>query len=101
MKLFGINQFDKKSFLVYLSSIEKNNKDVLVCFDEGALTGDNIRQGHVCVVDRVYIRKGLVRLIDPSVNQPKWRIVNLQKLFKAMQVHGVHKSAGFWEFKKI
>jgi len=98
MTLRHISKFDKKAFLQYLKGVEETSKDVMVCFDHGVLRGDGNPGGHVCVIDRVNIKEREVRLIDPSPNRPKWRIVKIKKLFQAMQFHGTNKSAGFWEF---
>ncbi|MFZ5982611.1 MAG: hypothetical protein ACOYS2_03535 [Patescibacteria group bacterium] len=92
------NDIDFKKFMV---DAVKKDKDVCVCFNHGVLKGERAGNGHVCVLDRIYPSKGLVRIIDPSVNQPKWRIVRISLLKKAMEVHGDDKMGGFWEFKKV
>ena len=88
-----------KSFSNYLS--KANNKDTLCCFDYGTLYNTDYHYGHVCVVDKVYIAKGEVRLIDPERNVPKWRTVTIKKLFEAMKRHGRENGGGFWEIQKI
>ena len=90
-----------QEFKKYLVSIERNDKDVAVCFNWSALYGQNYSGGHLSIIDKVNLRKGEVRLIDPEYKAPKWRIVKLEKLKKAMEVHGEDKSGGFWEFLKI
>jgi hypothetical protein len=85
------------TFKKYLKSIEK--LDVLACFDYGALYNTDYHHGHVCVVDKVYLNKHSVRLIDPEHNVPKWRTVTIRKLFESMKEHGTGKSAGFWELR--
>lgn len=91
----------EKNFKDFIIEKVKKDKDILVCFDHGKLKGDNIQGGHVCVVDRIYPSKGLIRLIDPSSNQPKWRMVKISLLKKATEFHGDDKAGGFWEFVKI
>lgn len=96
-----ISRFDKDGFEKFMVDAVKKDKDMLVCFNHGVLKGERAGGGHVCVLDRIYPAKGIVRLIDPSVKQPKWRIAKISKLKKAMEVHGDEKAGGFWEFKKI
>jgi hypothetical protein len=88
-------------FKSYLAGVEKEDHDVLACFDYGELHGTDYHHGHVCVVDRVYLKKGSVRLIDPERNVPKWRTVRIEKLFAAMKKHGKEKSGGFWELNRV
>lgn len=94
-----INEFkDVAGFKKYLSAVETNDTDVLICYDWGILFDKpDYQGGHVCVLDRVYLDKNEVRIIDPEYNVPKWRVVNIDKLYQAMKVHGKEKSGGFWE----
>lgn len=101
MTYHPISAFTKKSYEEFLVQIPKQNKDVLTCFDHGELKGNHVQGGHLCVVDRVDINKKTIRLIDPSPKQPKWRVVPIEKLRKAMEFHGDDKSGGFWEFKYV
>ncbi len=89
-----------KEFKNHISSYRRANNDVVVCFNAKALVYGMVDNGHVCVLDRVYPRKESIRIIDPGQKQPKWRMVTMKKLYKAMQVHGKDNKAGFWEFKK-
>lgn len=73
--------------------------DMLACFDHDQLNGDGIQGGHVCVIDRISPGDGIIRLIDPQRNQPKWRQVGISKLFFAMQKHGSKQMGGIWDFK--
>lgn len=98
-----IKDFDDKQFRKYLKEIELKDQDALVCFDYKVLNKERKTKqgpylGHMCVVDRVDLKKDTVRLIDPSPNQPKWRIVNLDELKKAMEWHDP-RSGGFWKFE--
>ena len=90
---------DEKEIIEFMVNSVKKDKDMLVCFNHGILKGAKSGGGHVCVLDRVYPGKKEVRLIDPSVNQPKWRVVKIKKLIKAMKAH-TGKSGGFWELRK-
>ncbi len=98
-----INKFKNiDDFKNYLSKVEANDDDVLVCYDWGKLFGkDDYQGGHVCVLDRVYLDKNEVRIIDPEYDVPKWRVVNIDKLYEAMKFHGKEKSGGFWELHYI
>jgi hypothetical protein len=88
---------DIKSLNTYLSKVESKNMDIFVCCDWGTLFDDNYHGGHVCVIDRVYLNKSEIRIIDPEYKAPKWRIIKIDKLFEAMKFHGKDNSAGFWE----
>lgn len=89
-----------EDLLAKLSEVEQKNEDVLVCFNHGSLVDDPSKNwGHVCVFDRVI--DGRIRIVDPSPEHPKWRLIKADKLFTAMQKHGVKKSAGIWYLIKI
>lgn len=91
---------DINKFKSYLKDFDNSkNKDVLVCYDWGTLFNDDYHGGHVCVLDKVYLDKGELRIIDPEHKAPKWRVVKINKMFKAMKYHGKKKSGGFWEFE--
>ncbi len=83
-----------------LSAIEKDNVNALLCFNHGALVDDPNRDwGHVVVFDRII--DGQFRIIDPSPDYPKWRLVTPEKMFLAMQKHGQKKTtAGVWLLNK-
>lgn len=100
-KLRLIDSFkDSESVKRYLAEAEKKDKDVLVCFDYGALYGTSYHYGHVCVLDRVYATKGEVRLVDPSRIASKWRYVKMDRLYRAMKVHGNARAGGLWELSE-
>ena len=102
MELMLIDGFaDEDEFREYLGGVEDSDKDVLVCFDYGTLYDTDYHSGHVCVLDRVYLERGKMRLIDTEYKSPKWREIEIDKMFKAMKTHGNLKSGGFWELKKI
>jgi hypothetical protein len=87
-------------FRSHLRSIERGNNDVLACFDYGELYDTGYHYGHVCVIDRIYLKRGNIRLIDPERNVPKWRIVSIKKLYDAMKRHGNERSGGFWQISR-
>lgn len=96
-----INKFgSQKELIVYLQTAESDDKDVLLCFNHGALIDDPSKDwGHVCVFDRIIGDK--IRIIDPSPDQPKWRVISVEKMFNAMKKHGEKRSGGFWELKAV
>ena len=79
---------------------EKNDDDVLVAFNLGALIDDPTLEHahHACVFDRII--DGRVRLIDPSFYAPKWRVFDAEKLFDAMQKHVSSDWGGMWVLTK-
>jgi len=82
-----------------LEEVEAKNGDVLMCFNHGALVDDDSKNwGHVCVFDR--LEDGKIRIIDPSPEHPKWRTVEVLKMYDAMQKHGVKNAAGLWFMAK-
>lgn len=96
LKVHSARIFTTQSLSSFLAQAVKQDRDILVCFYQGGLDGAKSGSGHVCVVDRLYLKRGAVRLIDPSPRQPKWREVGLAALHAAMQFH-VAKSGGVWE----
>ena len=97
-----INKFkNKEQFYLYLGDIENKDVDVLVCYDWGTLFDKDHHGGHLCVLDKVDMNNNEVRIIDPEYDAPKWRTVNIDKLYDAMKFHGKDKSGGFWELIKI
>ncbi|MFH1522538.1 MAG: hypothetical protein ABIE43_01810 [Patescibacteria group bacterium] len=98
MIFYPIDKYKNISdFKNYLISVERLDKNILACFHYKKLYGSGNDGGHLSVVDRVYLNKNKIRLIDPARSMPKWRVVSIAKLKKAMDCH--HKgSAGFWEF---
>ncbi|MDD5290936.1 MAG: hypothetical protein PHZ04_02360 [Patescibacteria group bacterium] len=99
IKFHPIDKFKNiNDFSDFLIKAEKQNKDILACFNYKKLYGQGNDGGHLSVVDRVYLKGSKVRLIDPGGNEPKWRLVSITELKKAMEGH-YYKSARFWEFK--
>lgn len=82
-----------------LEAVEKDDSDALLCFNHGTLVDDKEKDwGHVCVFDRIVDNK--LRIVDPSPEYSKWRLVSAERMFSAMQRHGVQKSAGIWFLTK-
>jgi len=95
-----IDEFkDVKELENFISQQIKKDADMLICFDHGELKGSHEQGGHVCVIDRIFLKNGEIRLIDPQRNQPKWRTVKAEDLYKAMKFHGSDKMSGVWEFE--
>jgi hypothetical protein len=84
----------------FLAKAEKENRDVLFCFNHGALIDDSTRDwGHLTLFDRLIDNK--IRIIDPSPTHPKWRLVTPEKMFYAMKKHGEKPTAaGLWELNR-
>jgi len=98
-----INKFkDLDQFRDYLARAETGDKDILVCFDWPSLFNKKEKEhwGHVCVLDKVYLKEDKVRIIDPDWEEPKWRMVKIKDLFRAMVIHGPKNSGGFWELSR-
>lgn len=91
------------SFRKYLAKAETSGKDIFVCFDWPSLFNPKEKEhwGHVCVLDKVYLKEDKVRIIDPDWEAPKWRMIKIPALYKAMVFHGPKNSGGFWELEKI
>ena len=85
----------------FLLKAEENDKDILFCFNHGALIDDPSRDGgHLVLFDRMIDSQ--IRIIDPSPTHPKWRNVTIQKMFEAMKKHGEKPTAaGLWELHNL
>jgi hypothetical protein len=91
---------DENGLRKLLKSAETDDKDVMVCFDWGILFSNKSTCGHVCLFDRL-LSSGKVRIIDTEYKAPKWRLVNLSRLFKAMKKHGPENGGGLWNIKYV
>jgi hypothetical protein len=90
----------QNDLLARLRTIETNDSDALLCFNNGVLNGQFIpHTGHVTVFDRI-LPDGTIRLVDPSPAQPKWRLAGPDVLYEAISVHGDENSGGIWHFRK-
>ena len=99
MKYTSISEISNS--LEYLSEMIRANYDIAVCFNYYHLYDAGNRAGHVSLVDKVDAENQDVRLIDPGFSAPKWRVVSLVDLVRAIEFHGVSNSGGFWEFRTI
>ncbi|HVX58193.1 MAG TPA: hypothetical protein VG964_00470 [Candidatus Saccharimonadales bacterium] len=79
-----------------LQEIENEDGDALVCFRYGSLWDDGSSSGHVNVFDQIV--DGKIRLVDPAIEVPKFRMVEVDKLYKAMVEHEAAVSPGLWLF---
>lgn len=99
MVYHSIDEFaDEKTFTDFIEKEIIEDGDLLACFDHGELKGDHVQGGHICVVDQIFSKDGKIRLIDPQIDQPKWRLVKIPDLLAAMKFHGKDKMGGLWEF---
>ena len=95
-----INKFKTiNQFRHYLSQATAGKKDILVCYDWPSLFDPKEKDhwGHVCVLDKIYLKEDKIRIIDPDWEAPKWRKVTIPVLYKSMVIHGSKNSADFWE----
>ena len=90
----------KKELVSFIFSRIKNNKDLIVILNSDVLNHTKNNNGHACVIDRIYPAKNLIRLIDPSATQAKWRTITINKFIKAMKLHPAGKGR-IIELKKI
>jgi hypothetical protein len=81
----------KKELISFISNNIKNNKDLVVLLNSDVLNNTKNNNGHACVVDRIYPTKDIIRLIDPSAVQAKWREFKIDKFIKAMKLHPTHQ----------
>lgn len=101
MKIWSIENFkNKKEIINFVRKCIIGDKDLLVAFHHGVLKNEEGCGGHICVIDRIYVNKNIIRLIDPSPSQPKWREVKIDLLFEAIKKHP-SGNGGFWELTRI
>lgn len=99
MSFHSIDEFSTDDEISqFISKRIHDRADMLVCFDHNQLNGDGIDGGHVCVIDQIFPEDGIIRLIDPQKDQPKWREIEIKRLIVAMQKHGSKHMGGIWEF---
>jgi len=90
----------KKELISYISSSVKKDKNLIVLLRSGVLNNTDSMNGHACVIDRIYPAKDIIRLIDPSAKQAKWREFKIDKFIKAVKLHPTGEGR-FLEFEKI
>ncbi|MEK7618000.1 MAG: hypothetical protein AAB410_02540 [Patescibacteria group bacterium] len=98
MELRPVSSFrDFMEFKNYLAGLAKKDFDVLLCFHHGTLVNDPSKDnGHVVVLDKVYLTEQKIRFVDPT-RGPKWKIFSMKKMYEAMKAHNSSKVGGFWE----
>ncbi len=88
------NLNDIRVFLTF-----NNNDDILVCFHCGTLfDAPHANWGHMMLFE--HIENDNVTLLDTSVKRD-YATVSLEKLAKAISIHGKENGAGFYLIKKI
>jgi len=102
MKYYSREEFNNiKEYTCFIKKVVRENRDVLVCYNYRALYGIGNNGGHVSLIEKVIPGDKEVRLVDPTRWRAKWRIVEIKKLVKAIEVHQLENCPGFWEFIKI
>jgi hypothetical protein len=90
---------NSSQLLKILQEVEDNNSDALLCFNHGVIRGEyQPNSGHVVVFDRLV--GNAVQIVDASPRNPKWRTVNIDTLFDAIQQHGDDNAGGVWHFAR-
>lgn len=100
-KFYKIRKFKKNSEIIsFLEKAEKEDRNIMLCFNYKNLYGEGNDGGHLSIFDIVNKEKGTIRLVDPSRKSPKWREVKIIKIINAMKLH-YKNSGGIWELEKI
>jgi hypothetical protein len=85
---YSINDFKtKKELISFIFDNIKKDKDLIVLLNSDILNNTQNNNGHACVIDRIYPKKDIIRLIDPSAVQTKWRELKIDKFIKAIKLH--------------
>lgn len=90
----------KKELISFISSSIKKDNNLIVFLSNDILNGSKNNNGHACVIDKIYPFKDVIRLIDPSAQQAKWREFKINKFIKAVEMHPTG-SGKIMELKKI
>lgn len=78
---------NKKELTSLISDRIKKDHDLVVLLASDILNGTQNNNGHACVIDRIYPTRDLIRLVDPSAVQPKWREIKINKFIRAIKLH--------------
>ncbi len=98
---YPIKNFKTKNGIVsYLSKSVKKDRNIIVLLNSDVLNNTKNNNGHACVIDRIYPTKDIIRLIDPSAVQAKWREFKINKFIKAIKLHPTGDGR-FLELEKI
>ena len=88
VKEYLFSDFKTKGELIsFISNQIKKDKSLIVLLASDALNGTSNKNGHACVIDRIYPTKDTIRLIDPSAVQAKWREIKINKFIRAVKLH--------------
>ena len=90
----------KKELISYISDCVKKDKNLIVILRSAVLNNSDSINGHASLINKIYPKKDIIRLIDPSATQAKWREFKIDKFIKAINLHPTKKGRLF-EFKKI
>lgn len=101
LNLVSIQSFKNfTEFKEHFAKLNKQDFDVLMCFHHATLVNDPERDnGHVVVLDKIYLEKSKIRFVDAGRHSPKWRVVTMRKMYNAMKAHP-NFTGGFWEFQR-
>ncbi len=98
---YPINDFkSREEIVLFIANAIKKDKDIMVFLRSGILNDTDSMNGHACVIDRIYPKKDIIRIIDPSATQAKWREFKIDKFIKAVKSHPTGDGR-FLEFKKV
>ncbi|MGH7249935.1 MAG: hypothetical protein ACREGC_03090 [Minisyncoccia bacterium] len=98
---YPIENFKSKEEVVkFIYNRINKNSDLIVFLRSGVLNDNIKKNGHACVIDRIYPKKDTIRLIDPAAKQAKWREFKIDKFIKAMKLHPTHEGR-LMELRKI
>jgi hypothetical protein len=79
----------------FLSSNLRNNNDIILCYNSQLLFGEGDVE-HVSLVQRFESETGKVTIVDPAINVPEIREVQLSRLEETLRRHEVSSIGGFW-----
>ncbi|MFA6072929.1 MAG: C39 family peptidase [Candidatus Woesearchaeota archaeon] len=103
-KFFSKNNMKLKEIYFQIEEVEnpkefiidnlKKGNDIMVCINNKILYGEG--HGHLSLIQS--IKNNEVTLIDPGIDKPKIRVVELDKLTESMKIeyHQKRKRGGFW-----
>lgn len=80
---------DKAALVAFISTGINDNKHFMAILGNDVLNGTRKNGGHACVIDRIYPKRDIIRLIDPSVARAKWREIKIAKFIKALKLHPI------------
>lgn len=90
--------YTKKEFETFVNEFKENDNDAIVCFSYGMLYDTNYFGGHASVFEGV--KNDKIMLIDPKPDEPDKRIVETDKLLKAMEYNKANYG-GIWLITRL